>query len=538
MPSKGKGFFQQISWYYHPVSREFFQPPHQDTHVASVRIALGNLPGPPHLNVSRDVAGGYGRLHSRSTRSDYGHDRGVYMNPPLMEAYAAALAENSGADVDIVDGQVENLGLGRFVERVALNNPDIVFVRISLPSYSWDRRIVSALKKEMPDATLVAWGTVCRSMPDKVLEDFAADAVSGTTIESIVMSILTHRTPGVLRQDGTLMFRGGVKGWRGRHPALRVDSLPMPAYHLLKMDQYSDEGERFFSVFASRGCSFACEYCPYPVGFGWPWRGRDPRRVAAEIFELHDNYGVERIGFRDQTWNMDIRRSLKLCRLLESLGDGVEWNVAIRPDRLSLDLAQAMQRSGCFRVEMGVETGDPDVFRAVGKKASTLRLVERGFKNARRAGLTTAAHLMVGLPGETLESVCRTTAFLDRIAPDIVHVSIATPYPGTRFYDRAVENGWLVDRCLDHLDARTPVLDYPDFSTSEIVRAREALRGWHEADRILRDFRELVKKGEHIRASRKAGRFGMGLRRFMPRLVDMLSRGEGEKPGPSIHAPG
>ncbi len=86
--------------------------------MSPTRIVLVNLPSPPGFNIMRGVAGGFGRFHSRSLRTDYGHDIGIYFTPPLMEAYAAAVAENLGAEVGIIDGQVENLGLTKLIRRI------------------------------------------------------------------------------------------------------------------------------------------------------------------------------------------------------------------------------------------------------------------------------------------------------------------------------------------------------------------------------------------------------------------------------------
>ena len=196
----------------------------------------------------------------------------------------------------------------------------------------------------------------------------------------------------------------------------------------------------------------------------------------------------------------------------------------IRPDKLSRNLARSMRRSGCYRVEMGVETGDPGIFETVGKKTSRLSLVKRGFENARNAGIITFAELMVGLPGESWESITKTRIFLDKLRPDIIQVSIATPYPGTKFHEEAIKNNWLISDQLEHLDAYTPVLEYPDFSASDIAKAKTLLTNWSRANSLIRAIQSHVKQRNLFQASLNMLRFGLGVRKYYPRIVDLLRK--------------
>ncbi len=475
-------------------------------------VVFANLPSPPGANVLRGVAGGYGRFHSHSKRIDYGHDRNTYLNPPLMEAYAAAILEERGIEVRIVDGQGENLDLKGFIARIG--EPGLVLVRPSLPSYSYDAALVSSLREAIPDSIIVAWGTVPRYLSKKVLADFPVDALIPTSIESYIVPLLEEI------EDETRPTLRKISPRRRVDSNTDLDSLPTPAYHLLEMDCYLlGDGSRFFSAYSSRGCPFSCEYCPYPSGFGRRWQGRNPFRVWAEIRELAD-LGVERIFFRDQTWNLVERRSIKLCRYLADLD--IEWIAEVRPDAMTSKLSREMKKSGCLRVEMGVETGDPRIFQTVGKVASSMERVERGFRNSKKEGLLTSAQVMVGLPGESWNSVKATTTFLQRLDPDAVLVSVATPYPGTPFMARAKKEGWLVDEDPNHLDSQTPVISYPRFSRDDISLARDYIRSWGRTNHNIKKAKAKVKNGNTIRAAADLARIASGLPKTLPRILQAI----------------
>ncbi len=480
-----------------PGSIHFLDHHRSVNEMSAVHLVMLNLPSPPGKNILRDVAGGFGRLHSPSKRVEFGQDQNAAFNPPAMEAHACGLAEHLGAIASVIDGQGENLNLRNLIARIERLEPDFVLCRPNLPSYTSDLTVSSSIKAKLPEACLIAWGTTCTSMPDRILSDSSFDMVSAADLKLTIEEILGKD------RDIRLLTREKDDG---RHlPGIRpepldLDSMPMPAYHLLDFDLYRSNGRTFFPVYASLGCSFSCYYCPYPIGFGSPWKPRDPERVVDEARCLIEDHGVRRIGFRDQTWNMDPKRSMKICRMLEGVKDGADWYAALRADKLSRELARSMKSCGCFRVEMGLETGDSELFASVGKNESSLDSVKRGFSNAKEAGLLSMAHVMVGLPGDGWKQTLRTMKVLHHISPDNLQVSIATPYPGTRFHAEAIKNDWFIDECIEHLDGKTPVLSYPEFPKEDIIRARNALLDWRRGDLLIKDLQRAIKDRQYLEA--------------------------------------
>ncbi len=312
---------------------------------------------------------------------------------------------------------------------------------------------------------------------------------------------VVHNPPRPLRQD--------------------IDGLPWPAYHLFKIDRYTnlnpltdglDPHARAYTIVTSRGCPYQCIYCSKPIT-GHTWRARSPENVVEEWAYLVREMGATEIGVTDDVWNLGLERAKAICRLLIERGlNTVPWVTihGMRAAPTDAELFQLMKAAGCKRVGFGVESGDQRVLEAI-KKKQTVDEVRAAFRDAKAAGLQTMGFFIFGLPFDTEASMEATIRLALELDPDLGNFMIAAPFPGTEMYDIVLREG----RLFSH--------DWRDFAIHD-EKARFEMPGlpaelverkWHEAYRrfYLRPSR-IWRKATSLDTWRRLPTYADNFRRF------------------------
>lgn len=468
-----------------------------------MKVLLVNLPDPPGIHVFRFHAAGFG---SSFVMPSPDHRFDVY--PPIYEAYAARILEDMGHKVSILDCQSPNLDLARICAEIAEGKPDMVVARICLPSYEFDLDFMSKIKENFPDTQLAGWGAVCKFFPDDMLKRSGLDLViRGVELESPLPRLVTELERNKIEAAEGISFKS-TSGFvhNPEHPFNnRLDKIPLPAYHLLDMKKYVAQESRYvlngsddkfipcFSVSGSRGCSFHCVYCPYPVTYG-NWRGRAAEKIVDEIDHLVNTYDIHTIWFHDQTFSMVPKRTIKICDEIINRGLDVRWATETRVDRLTPRLLERMKESGCARLELGVETGDRELLAAVGKRGLTLERVKETVEEVRKRGIIVETNILVGLPGHSWESIKKTAELIKEISPDILTAMIVTPYPGTPLYKMAEEKGWLLTKDWSKYTLFEPVFSMPGFSAKDMKEAHSFLYRQYAISKEKREIAEAFRK--------------------------------------------
>ncbi len=285
---------------------------------------------------------------------------------------------------------------------------------------------------------------------------------------------------------------GSIKGlvWRdGGHivvnpdrPFIRhLDDLPLPRHDLLPLASYRAPlvPSPYAFVVTSRGCPGGCRFCIKHVSYGNSVRFRSPENIMAEI-EFLAARGVRSIHMYADIFTVSREQVVGLCELMLKRGLKMQWTCNSRVDFVDREMLRLMGQAGCRWISWGIESGSEQVLRNV-RKGIKLERVERALRWSREAGIRNWGYFIVGLPGETEETIRETIRFSKRLPLDLVLFHIAAPYPGSPFFFEVVEQGWFrpgtrweqVD-----MDCST-VLDYPHLRAEELERwARRAFREW------------------------------------------------------------
>jgi anaerobic magnesium-protoporphyrin IX monomethyl ester cyclase len=259
-----------------------------------------------------------------------------------------------------------------------------------------------------------------------------------------------------------------------------LDSLPIPLHHMLPWQKYKVPivGGPYTFVLTSRGCPAGCRYCIKHVTYQSSVRHRSPEHVLKEMYMLKE-MGMHHIHFEADLFTVKKEFVSELCNAIIKDGIKMRWSCNSRVDFVDADQLALMKRAGCFMIAWGLESGSEAVLKRA-RKGTTVQRIEETIVASHKVGIKNWGYFIIGLPGETEETIQQTIALSKRIPVDIALFHIATPYPGTPFYYEAVENGWIdMNRWEDYDMYSHTVLNYPNLSSKQLEYwAKRAAREW------------------------------------------------------------
>ena len=285
---------------------------------------------------------------------------------------------------------------------------------------------------------------------------------------------------------------GAVKGlvWR-RGDAITVntdrpfvrnlDDLPMPLHHLLPLDQYRIpmvKGPYTFIV-TSRGCTAGCKYCIKHVSYQFSIRLRTPESIMEELWTLN-KLGIHNIHMYADLFTVNREQVVGLCNLIIKEGLKIKWTCNSRVDYVDKEMLQLMGKAGCWCISWGIESANEQILKKAAK-GYRLEQAPRALQWAHEAGILNWGYFIIGLPGETTDTIQQTIAFSKKLPLDIALFHVAAPYPGTPFFFEVLENNWFRPGTQwEQVDMdKSTVLDYQGLKAEELEYwQKRAFREW------------------------------------------------------------
>ncbi len=419
-------------------------------------------------------------------------------SPPLGLAFLAGALEAAGCAVKILDLVVEPYHperLGRILDEF---RPDMVGATAVTMTFDHAVGVLADIKALAPDLVTVMGGPHATFWAHETLQRYpAVDIVARGEGEATLVALAGALAAG---SDwpalAGIVFRSAAgivdNGW----PALEtdLDRLAPPARHLLPLGRYRAL-HMPISMTTSRGCPHGCIFCVGRKMVGARVRYRDPVRVVDELAQIA-GYGFHQINLADDLFTASAGHCLAVCEEILRRGLEVRWTSFARVDTVSVPVLKKMRQAGCQAVSFGIETGDPQIMKTI-RKGITLDQVEAAVAMCNEAGLMPHGSFILGLPGETPQSIERTLAFGRRLETMGVCYGfhLLAPFPGTRVRDRAGEYGIriLTDDWREYHANRAIV------ETASVPAARldEIAGGWKERfDAYLGDIQRRMGTGE------------------------------------------
>jgi len=388
------------------------------------------------------------------------------------------------------------MDLQQLKQEVASFQPQIVGITSMTATFPSAIQVAHVLKECCPEALTVMGGPHVTFMDTTTLMEHAdVDVVVRREGEETLLELADCVTKKKdFDQVAGITFRknGNVVRTSDRPFIQNLDDLPFPAYHLFPLDKYQT-GRSFFKkrilpIMTSRGCPFSCSFCLASKMVGKGFRVRSPKNVVDELEWLKNEHNAQAFNFLDDTLTFDKKRSYEIFDQMKKRKVDLPWNCQTRSDQVTKDILVKMAKAGCQFVSFGVESGSPQLLKAMGK-GTTVEQNENAVKWAKEAGLVVAASMIIGYPMETVETLKETFDFINRVKPDMVYLCTVAPYPGTPLYDLVKDLGWKMSDDWSRYDTADFAFENPLLPNEYITRVRkEFFDKFYSPFYILRHF--------------------------------------------------
>ncbi|KON26555.1 hypothetical protein AC481_06995, partial [miscellaneous Crenarchaeota group archaeon SMTZ-80] len=304
-------------------------------------------------------------------------------NPPLGLAYLASFVRKEGYNPFIIDLNIDNYSdedLSRLVKKY---NPLLIGISFMTNQYRECLRLSNLFKNVLSTAYIAVGGPHVSALPGEILKecsniDFSVIGEGEITFLELINSLNSgkkdfYHINGLCFHNNDEIIQN-----KPRELVKDVDSLPFPAWDLIKVREYSVfsiERGNTFALLSSRGCPNQCIFCDSHTIFGRKFRGRSAKNIFSEIEFLHEKYNMTQFDFVDDMINLKKDRVIELCKLIKESKIPFKWMANARLNTLDKEILREMKESGCMRIDVGVESGDPFVLKRVKKEISNEQII-------------------------------------------------------------------------------------------------------------------------------------------------------------------
>jgi anaerobic magnesium-protoporphyrin IX monomethyl ester cyclase len=430
--------------------------------------------------------------------------------PQVSLAQMAALL-HPVYSLKIIDANAERMGWPEFTRLLDEYQPKYYFSQLTGPTLENDMYGVFLAKAR--GAKTIVFGTHITPIPQETLRpypalDFGLVGEPDLTLRDLIDHLenkIDQRSPEVerifanhdpqykpsLNEDGSVNLYG-IKGmaWRKGEEIIvnfprpflgSLDDLPIPMHELLPLQKYRMPMMKgpFTFIVSSRGCTAGCTYCIKHVSYQYSVRLRSPKLIMEELWKLK-GLGINYINMYSDLFTVNREQVVELCERMIEEKINMHWTCNSRVDYVDEEMLKLMAKAGNFMIAWGIESGNEQILKHARKGAYPDR-VERSLSIARKAGIMNWGYFIIGLPGETEQTIRQTIDFAKKLPLDIALFHVAAPYPGTPFFFEVVENNWFRPGTRwEQVDMdKGTVLDYPDLPAERLLYwQKRAFREW------------------------------------------------------------
>ncbi|MFX1453371.1 MAG: B12-binding domain-containing radical SAM protein [Promethearchaeota archaeon] len=419
-----------------------------------------------------------------------------YTAIPLGLAYIGGVLEKAHK-VRALDAAVFELTQDQVKSIFKKYSPDLIAIQAFTPLFNYAAQYAKLAKEVLPDVKVVIGGHHVTFLPEQSLQlspetDFVVRGEGERIISNLVNALETNEPN--LKQIKGISYRenGVIKHNEDEKLIENLDEIPWPARHIFPNNAYHFFGSNMkgTSMVSSRGCNQLCQFCSITKFYKHRWRKRSAKDVVEEVKYINDKYKATIIGFMDDCFALDKRRLYEICNEMHAHGlvGKVCWGSALRVETVNYEILRKMRKAGCAMLFFGVESGEQAILDNV-HKGITIQKVEAVFKHAKKLGLNTIASLAFGFPGDTFQNCLKTIEWVKKkLRPSFVVWAAATPYPGTPFFDEALEKGWIKEIPTDWSEytMMDPVLELSELTKEDMKNLiKYAYKSMHFHPRYL-----------------------------------------------------
>lgn len=403
---------------------------------------------------------------------------------PLGIGYIASFLDSLGHEVRVLE--IDSVSeLFEDYNHIA-DDYEVIGISVMTCSYPMSIKIADWFKLQNPSIAVVLGGHHVSAVKEAVFSDSEA-------IDFVIFGEGEHAFSELLQNlEGGGDF-ASIKGliWKdsgnvvsnpGRELITELDSLPFPCKKIedigrYRLHSYIDFGKKSATMITSRGCPFKCLYCSSHLTMGTKYRVRSVENIVDEVKYLVEVHRVDHIVFEDDAFTLKRDRVLALCEEFKKIKNMPTWYCLSKVESMDYELAVAMRKANCRMIAFGVESGNQEILKKVGK---TFKLDQgiRVLNECRRAGLNTLCTFIVGFPFDTDKTMRETYEFALKLNPTIAIFFPLTPYPGTPIYDHYLKEQFKPHSALEWADyvitnMSAPISTNEKYSSEQIKSAAD-----------------------------------------------------------------
>lgn len=426
---------------------------------------------------------------------------------PTWLAYAAGLVPESR----LLDAPPANMGIDEVLHQA--RGFDLIIINTSTPTISNDTRIAELLKDRYPGVKVGFVGPHTIILPNETLDsskaiDFVTTGEFDYAVAEIASGVPFEKVDGIAFRSGCDITRTP-----DRPPVENLDALPFVtdiyARDLTIENYYNGYLQHpYISLYTGRGCRSRCTFCLWPQTIsGHNYRVRSTENVHEEMVHAMRLFPqVKEFFFDDGTFTDNQPRAIELARKLKNLG--ITWSCNARVS-VARETLTVLKDAGLRLLTVGFESGNQQILNNV-KKGIRIEQSRDFMKSARELGILVHGAFILGLPGETAETMEQTIRFALELDPYSIQVSLLAPYPGTEIYAKGIKEGWIVreEGGLVRAGIQNAVVSYQGLSREAIFEMVERFyrRFYLRPQPILRILGEMLRDRDEFRRRIREGR--------------------------------
>lgn len=414
-----------------------------------MKIGFVDLKHKEHGFANRDQTGGFGSQMEASGFIGKILQKIKKNNsrlPVLALGYLAAIAKEEHHETYYFEG----------IPDVQL---DLLIVASSMAHYKFELEYCKTVKQKAKETKIGVIGPFASEMPE-FFQDSTDFIIIGEPEDAF-----KKLCQGLISPMGIIKSR----------QIDNINEIPIPDWSIFPVSEYgyfpSLPKGPFLTIQASRGCPFACEFCPYLVQQGIPLRRKDNHLIIEEIELLIDKYNIKSLLFRDITWSMHKKETKELCKLIIKKKFDLEIGVETRADTLDDELIDLMKLSKIKVVNLGIESPSDEILISSGRRPIKETKLERVLRKLDHASINVQAFYILGLIDDTAKSMRATISYSFRLNTFTAQFCVLTPFPGTKTYKDLKHK--LITEDFSKFNEYEPVVSIEGASTEEIRQLRD-----------------------------------------------------------------
>lgn len=418
--------------------------------------------------------------YCRSVRGVGESSRGGTLYYPIWLSYCAAILDEKYT-VRLIDAQANKWRTEDVISDIISFNPDIIIIDTNFSSIDYDISTAEKIKAKF-SSIIVLVGPPISQNYEKIIKYNFIDIVIPFEYDFAVRDLVCalENNMELSNIDGIIYKTNSdivITKKREFSTSADLDTIPFVSKIYkkhLNVNNYFLSSSLFpmVQIFTGRGCPNKCTFCSWPITLmGRKYRTRNVDNVLDELEWIQKNLKIHEVFFEDDTFTINKKRILDFCKKYHERHLNIVWSCNARTNSIDLEMMKAMKKANCRLLVVGFESGCNEILSNI-QKGITVEQSMVFSQNAKKAGLLVHGDIIVGLPGETLETIERTKQFINKVRPELLQVLIPQPIPGTEMYKYFNENNYLLYKNpTDFLDVngyQIPVTINPIFSSLKL----------------------------------------------------------------------